>query len=55
MLYRLLFRYYLWRHVPDMGLRAAWNYPCGHKDGCSQSDDPFEDAREEMSYMADVW
>lgn len=48
MIYKLLFKLYLWTHVPGMSLLAALRYPVYPEDGCG---DVFEDARCEMSYM----
>ena len=52
MFYRLRFRFYIWWNVPAMTLAQAINYPCDPSyDGATG--DPIEDARSEMSYMAE--
>jgi len=48
MIYKLRFAFYLWRHVPGMGLIDALKYPTDREFG---SGDPIEDAQCEMSYM----
>jgi len=44
----ILYKLYLWWHVPSFGLISALRYPY---DATISDGDPFEDAREEISNM----
>lgn len=46
----LLFKLYLWLRVPGLGLVGALKYPY---DPLNSDSNPFEDARNEISYMAE--
>ena len=48
LIFKLRFKFYLWRHVPGMRLIDALRYPA-YPDASSAN--AFEAARDEMSYM----